>query len=198
MIVIGLCGQSGAGKTTALGVLLSIGAVVCDCDAVSRLVMSRGTECTNEVVSTFGEDICREGEIDRKALGRIVFFDEKKLAVLTEITHRYIKKEVFRLMELSRERGDRLFVIDAPLLFESGLDTHCDITLAIVADREKRLERIIKRDGIDRELGEKRIGAQISQEELYRLADEVIVNDGSVEQFKDDVMDFAERRGLVK
>ena len=94
MTVLGLCGQSGAGKTTALKALVALGAEVCDCDAVSRLVMSRGTDCTAEVVESFGDGVLRDdGEIDRKALGKIVFFDREKLERLTEITHRYIKAE---------------------------------------------------------------------------------------------------------
>ena len=198
MTVLGLCGQSGAGKTTALKVLMSFGAVVCDCDAVSRQVMCRGTDCTREVINVFGEEICRDGEIDRRALGRIVFFDTEKLEILTEITHRYIKAEVYRRLEEARASGVEVFVIDAPLLFESGLDADCDITLAVVADREIRLARIMARDGIDRELAEKRIDSQLNEEELYRRADEVIVNNGTLEQLTDAVCDFAERRRLKK
>lgn len=198
MTVLGLCGQSGAGKTTALGVLLSLGAVVCDCDRVSREVMCRGTECTAEVISTFGEGISRDGEIDRKELGRIVFSDNEKLDALTEITHRYIKAEVYRRLHEAKEQGVELFVIDAPLLFESGLDADCDLTLAVTADREKRLCRIMARDGIDRELAERRIASQIDEDELKRLADEVIANNGTVEELEKAVTAFAERRGLIK
>ena len=198
MTVIGLCGQSGAGKTTALGTLLSLGAVVCDCDKVSREVMCRGTECTAEVIKAFGEGISTDGEIDRKALGRIVFSDKEKLDVLTEITHRYIKAEVYRRLHEAKEQGVELFVIDAPLLFESGIDADCDLTLAITADQEKRICRIMKRDGIDREVAMGRIASQIDENELKRLADEVIANNGTVEELEKAVIAFAERRGLIK
>lgn len=197
MTVLGLCGQSGAGKTTALEALVSLGAVVCDCDAVSRLVMSRGTDCTAEVAESFGNGVLRDGEIDRKALGRIVFFDKEKLERLTEITHRYIKAEVRERIREAEAVGERLFVVDAPLLFESGLDRDCHLTLAIVADREKRLERIMARDGIDRELAEKRLDSQLGEDQLYRLCDEVIVNEGTVEELAKAVIAFAERRGLL-
>ncbi|MBR6632850.1 MAG: dephospho-CoA kinase [Clostridia bacterium] len=198
MTVLGLCGQSGAGKTTALETLVSLGAVVCDCDVVSRLVMSRGTDCTAEVVESFGNEILRDdGEIDRKALGKIVFFDREKLERLTEITHRYIKAEVRERIRKAEAEGEGLFVVDAPLLFESGLDKDCHVTLAIVSDREKRLERIMARDGIDRELAEKRLASQIDEDELYRLSDEVIVNDGTVEELAKAIKAFAERRGLL-
>ena len=197
MTVLGLCGQSGAGKTTVLDTLMRLGAEVCDCDKVSREIMSRGTPCTNEVISVFGEGICSCGEIDRKSLGKIVFFDKDKLETLTEITHRYIKAEVRERIDNFRKKGKGLFVLDAPLLFESGLDIDCDLTLVIIAEREKRIERIMKRDEIDKALAEKRIDSQLSEEKLKELADEVITNNGTKKELAEAVEDFAERRGLL-
>lgn len=198
MTVLGLCGQSGAGKTTALDTLMKLGAEVCDCDKISRQIMSCGTPCTAEVIRVFGDGICKNGEIDRRALGKIVFADREKLDILTEITHRYIKAEVRERIDEFRSRGKGLFVLDAPLLFESGLDMDCDLTLAITADREKRVERIIGRDGIDRETAENRIASQLSEEELRCLSDEVITNNETKKELAEAVEAFAERRGLLK
>ena len=199
MKIIGLSGQSGAGKTTALKVLGKSGAVICDCDEVSREVMKKDTPCTRELIEVFGKEIASEdGEIYRKKLGEIVFFDKAKLEVLTEITHRYIKKRIFSLIEEAKEKGSEVFIIDAPLLFESELDKICDVTLAILAPAEKRIERIITRDAISRELAQKRISAQLPEEELTRLATEVIVNDKTVEDLEKAVVDFARRRGIIK
>jgi len=198
MIVLGLCGQSGAGKTTALDTLARLGAEICDCDKVSREVMTFGTPCTREVISAFGESICSCGEIDRRALGKIVFSDKDKLEILTEITHRYIKAEVKARIERFKAKGKGLFVLDAPLLFESGLDRDCDLTLVITADREKRIERIMKRDGIDREIAENRIASQLDEEKLISLADEVITNNETEKELAEAVEAFAERRGLLK
>ena len=198
MTVLGLCGQSGAGKTTALDTLMKLGAQVCDCDKVSRQIMSRGTPCAAEVIGVFGEDICSDGEIDRRALGKIVFANKEKLDILTEITHRYIKAEVRERIEEFRRQGRGLFVLDAPLLFESGLDCDCDLTLAITADRDKRIERITERDGIDIETAENRIASQLSEEELKQLSDEVIANNGTKKELAEAVEAFAERRGLLK
>lgn len=197
MKIIGLCGQSGAGKTTALDTLSSLGVAICDCDKVSREVMTKGSPCTRELISVFGERIASlDGEINRRALAEIVFFDKTSLERLTEITHRYIKARVFELIDEKRESGEKAFVIDAPLLFESGLDKICDVTLVITAPLEKRVERIMARDGISRELAEKRLSSQLPEEELTRLADEVIVNDKSLNELAESVLDFAERRGI--
>lgn len=199
MKIIGLSGQSGAGKTTALEELERLGATVCDCDLVSREVMEKGSPCSRELISLFGDGIASpDGEIYRRKLGEIVFFDKKKLEQLTEITHRYIKQRIFSLIDEARERGDLLFVIDAPLLFESGLDGICDVTLAVTAPYETRIARITERDGITRELAEKRLEAQLSEEELRLLADEVIENSRSVDDLKKAVRDFAERKGIIK
>ena len=89
-------------------------------------------------------------------------------------------------------------MLDAPLLFESGLDRDCDLTLVITADREKRIERIMKRDGIDREIAENRIASQLDEEKLISLADEVITNNQTEKELAEAVEAFAERRGLLK
>lgn len=199
MKIIGLSGQSGAGKTTVLETFSELDFEVLDCDKVSRIVMEKGTPCTRELISAFGRDIAsEEGEIYRKKLAEKVFFNKDLLEKLTEITHRYIKEYIFEKVEEARVRGEKVFVIDAPLLFESGLDKICDVTLAVTADRERRILRITERDRITRELAEKRIDAQLSEDELKRLCDEVIENNKTKEDLKKAVVDFAGRRGLVE
>ncbi|MBQ5746706.1 MAG: dephospho-CoA kinase [Clostridia bacterium] len=197
MKIIGLSGQSGAGKTTVLETFSELGFVVLDCDKVSRIVMEKGMPCTVELISTFGREIAsEEGEIYRKKLAEKVFFNKDLLEKLTEITHRYIKAYIFEKIEEARSRGEKVFVIDAPLLFESGLDKICHVTLAVTADRETRISRITERDRISRELAEKRIDAQISEEELKKLAQETIENNKTKDDLKKAVLNFAERIGL--
>ncbi len=199
MKIIGLSGQSGSGKTTVLETFSELGFEVLDCDKVSRIVMERGTPCTAELISVFGREIASEdGEIYRKKLAEKVFFNKALLEKLTEITHRYIKSYIFEKIDEAKVKGERVFVIDAPLLFESGLDKICDVTLAVTADRETRISRITERDRIARELAERRIDAQISEDELKRLCDEVIENNKTKEDLKKAVLDFAERRGLAE
>lgn len=198
MKIVGLSGQSGAGKTTVLGVFLEKGCTVCDCDLVSREVMAEGTECTKEIVSAFGNGILSENRVDRKKLGEIVFSDKEKLKTLTEISHRYIKKRIFEMIEDAKKKGENVFVIDAPLLFESGLDKICNLTVAVTAPEQDRIERIVLRDGISTELAKKRIASQISEEKLKELSDCVIVNDKSLEELKKETLDLIQRKGIVK
>ena len=199
MIIIGLSGQSGAGKTTALEIFEEKGFEVLDCDKVSRHVMKKDTPCTKELIFVFGEEILFEdGEINRKKLGEIVFFDKEKLAILTEITHRYIKEEIYKEIEKAKRENKKVFVLDAPLLFESGLDKICDITLGIVASKEKRIDRIVERDGITREIAEKRIESQLDEEKLKKLTHVTIENNLSIEEFEKAIYTFIESKGLEK
>jgi dephospho-CoA kinase len=197
MFILGLCGQSGAGKTTALQVFSEKGFTVCDSDKVSREVMKKGHPCYREVISVFGGGILSEdGEIDRRALGEIVFNDKELLAILTEITHRHIKNDIYKRISESSDRGDEKFVIDAPLLFESGLDKICDLTLAITAPDSLRIERTVIRDSITPDLAEKRMKNQMSTDTLKKLSDAVIENSSAIEEFREKILTFIEKRGL--
>ena len=111
---------------------------------------------------------------------------------------RIVEQNIFEKIDSAKECGERVFVIDAPLLFESGLDKICDLTLAVVSDKESRILRIIERDKITRELAEKRIEAQLSESELRERSDDVIENNATVEALKKAVIDYALKRGLVK
>lgn len=199
MTILGLCGGSGAGKTTALEIFAEYGAVICDCDKVSRDVMKKDTPCYRDVVSFFGGEILRDdGEIDRALLGRIVFSDGLKREKLSEITHFYIKEEIFSFLRRAEAEGAGLFVIDAPLLFESGLDRICHVTLAVVAPTDDRIRRIIERDKLDRALAEKRLSSQISDDELCEMAEYTVENNGTKEEFQEKIRVFIESRGLAK
>ena len=191
MIIIGLCGQSGAGKTTALDVFSSLGTAVVDCDAIARLVTQKGNECLDELSGYFGKEILdSDGNLIRQKLADIAFSEERYLEKLNEITHRHILREVFALVDKCRSQGLWATVIDAPVLFESGLDKDCDTTLAICAEREKRIERIILRDGISRERAEARIARQLSEKELEELCDFVIYNNGSEAELVSKITDY--------
>ena len=196
MKIIGLCGQSGAGKTTALEVFEKSGFAAIDCDEVSRFVTSPDSPCIKSLAERFGDSILNPDKtLKRQALADVVFSDAESLADLNKITHKYILEEVFRRLDVFREKGFKVAVVDAPVLFESGLDRHCDTTLAVCADLETRLERIISRDGIDRARAEARVSRQLSDTELSRLADRVIYNNSDADSFRLEVLKYVKEIG---
>ncbi|MCC8015007.1 MAG: dephospho-CoA kinase, partial [Eubacterium sp.] len=175
MIVLGITGGSGTGKTTAADVLKKEGAYIIDCDKLAREVVEKGTDGYREVVAFFGSEILAEnGSLNRKALGDIVFNDKAKLKRLEEITHSAIKAEVLKRLEAAKNKGVDLVVIDAPLLIEAGLNALTDKIWLFTADFDVRLERISKRDGISLKSAESRFLSQTPAEKLMKFADEVI------------------------
>lgn len=179
MIVIGLCGGSGAGKTTASEAMRQMGAAIIDTDKVYRELCVAGTECIRELTSAFGEDILTDsGELCRPKLANIVFGNEQALVNLNSITHKYIREETVRRIDEYRMIGYMATVVDAPLLFESGFDSLCDTTIGVVTDTETRIERIVKRDFITRDKAEKRINSQLSDEILRRRCEYILENNG--------------------
>ena len=177
MLKIGLAGGSGSGKGTVSSLLSQAGIPSFDCDAVYHDLISRDGPLTREIVSAFGENVrSKDGGIDRRALADVVFHDKDKLAELNRITHKEILAVLAEWEKRAEQQGITAILVDAPLLFESGLDRECDMTLAVIAPTELRIERIVSRDGISRKEAEDRIAAQLSDKELSRRADVVISN----------------------
>ena len=181
MVTVGLAGGSGSGKGYLCARLALHGIPSFDCDAVYHAMISSDSAVTRELVSVFGEGIrSPEGGIDRTALRAIVFTDgaEDARLRLNEITHRHIREACLRWIDGMRSEGKEAAVVDAPLLFESGFDRLCDLTVAVTAPIELRVRRILSRDGIGEDAARRRIAAQISDSELSARADLVIENDG--------------------
>lgn len=180
MKIIGLTGQSGAGKGTAAKILEKNGIPHIDCDEIYHSMLTAGGECTSELAKHFGSEILApDGSVDRKKLGSVVFSGEgheKRLAELNEITHSIVLKKCRRLIEEYKGQGKFAVAVDAPTLFESGFDKECDIILSVLAHHELRLERIINRDGISREKALERFSAQKSEDFFRNNSDYVIEN----------------------
>lgn len=187
MKVIGICGGSGSGKTEALKILSGAGIPVLNSDSVSREVMSAGTECTRELCKAFGDDILgADGAPDRKKLFRLTFTDSEKYAVLCEITHTHILARIDDW--LGSLSGFAVAVIEAPLLFESGLDSRCDAVIMITSPAEQRINRLCARDNISPEDVRLRLSRQASEKETAERCDMVIVNDGGLEEFREKLL----------
>lgn len=185
MKIIGITGGSGAGKTTVCAELKKCGAVIVDADKISKEVTKKDSPALGEIEKTFGEQyILPSGELDRKSLGKMVFSDDSKLELLNKITHKYI---YLKMEQEIKDARSNVVVLDVPLLFGTDFPFQCDLTVAVVADREERIRRIVARDGITRELAEARIKNQMSDDEYRELADICFENDGGIQK----IMAFA-------
>lgn len=179
MKIIGITGGSGAGKSTVCAELKKRGALIIDADKISREVSARGGAAFDEIVGAFGEEILSGGEIDRKRLGGIVFADREKLDTLNKITHKHIFAEMKRQLSGCRAA---VAVLDVPLLFQDDFPIKCDLTVAVTAPHDVRIERIMRRDGIDRGAAEARLKNQISDAQYAELADMCFENNGTEER----------------
>ncbi len=178
---IGLTGSIAAGKSTVSKRLQELGAYVIDADAVSRELSEKGSPVLHEIQSAFGDGvIAPDGALDRALLSRIVFADEAQRKKLEAILHPAIKRRM-REMEDAQAGAERV-VYDVPLLFESGMDAQMDEIWVVDAPRETRIRRLEERNGLDREQAERRIRAQMPDEEKRRRADVLIENDGTIEE----------------
>ena len=159
MFIIGITGGSGGGKTSALRALQSLGALTLDCDAIYHDLLANNMELKSELESHFS-GVLRDGAIDRKRLGEIVFSDPNALKELNSTTHKYVGKEIARRISQGEDQGLNVVAIDAIALIESGRSKKCDVVVAVTAPRDIRISRIMARDGISREQAEMRINAQ--------------------------------------
>ena len=177
MLVIGLTGPTGAGKSVVGAIFAAHGIPIIDADAVYHQLLIPPSACLNELVYTFGHQILTPGgTLDRRALGNIVFSDEAQLRQLNIITHRYVMTSIKAKLEQLRRDGVRAAVLDAPQLFEAEADKLCNVIVSVLAEKEIRLERIMARDGIDREAATRRILAQKSDEFFRKHSSYVIEN----------------------
>ena len=161
-IVIGLTGPTGAGKSTVAQAMLERGCALVDCDRVAREVTDSCEPCLRELSQEFGDDILRDGRLDRRLLASRAFSSPEKSLRLNEITHPWICRKSVEKIESFRQAGVPAVLLDAPLLFEARMEGICDFVVAVTAPARVRLERILARDGISRELALSRIRAQHS------------------------------------
>lgn len=195
MRVVGLTGPIGSGKSTVTKFFEEKGALVIDADLIAQEVTGPDTPAWKEIVEHFGEAILEfDRKINRRELGRVAFADPEELAFLNRVIHPQVIAEIEeRLREIESEFGDgKVVIMDVPLLFEVGLNKLSDITVVVTADRDVRLDRLLKR-GISRDEAEDRIESQRNKENLDKSADVVITNNGTVAELKEKVEDLWKR-----
>ncbi len=191
MLVIGLCGGSGSGKSTAADIFTHYNILPINADLIYRELTSKKTDCLIELVNEFGESILDEnGVLDRKSLGAIVYRDEKKLKRLNSITHFHILASIRAIINDVKSKGYFAVLVDAPLLFESGFDKECDFTIAVIADEKTRVDRIVSRDKISESDAIRRISYQLSNSYLQKNCDYVIYNNSTLDALVKNVNDI--------
>lgn len=190
MIVLGLAGGSGSGKTTVSSLFAKHGIIPVNTDEIYHDLTSSQTMCLSSIVEEFGHTVLnKSGTLDRKALGAIVFSDPEKLGRLNTISHYYVLCAVRDIISDAQARGYFGVIVDAPLLFESGFDRECDAIVAVVASKEKRVERITARDGISAADANRRIANQLPDEFLSSKADYIITNNSTTKELAKQVED---------
>jgi dephospho-CoA kinase len=181
MLLVGLTGGLGAGKSTVARLLAERGAVVVDADELARRALEPGTPGFEQVCDLFGRDILDpEGSIDRRELAARVFADEGKRRALESITH----PEVFRLLAetLEAHRGTNAVVVfDAPLIIETGFHEAVDVLVVVTAPEEAQVERAVRERGMSEGDARARIAAQVGEARRQELADLTIRNDGDLD-----------------
>ena len=179
MKIIGLTGPTGAGKSSLKTVAENLGYKVIDCDITARKAVEKGTKGLMALVNTFGEDILfSDGSLNRKALAQKAFSTPQNTELLNKILLPFITELVLKECE-----GDKV-LLDAPTLFESGLNEKCTATVGVLADRETRIERIKNRDNLSEDEALTRINAGKTDEFYKQNADFVIYNNGETEEFQ--------------
>ncbi len=201
---LALTGGTGAGKGCVAAILREYGVPVLDTDAVSRIVYEVGQPCLAALIEAFGCDILHtDGSLDRAVLAQHVFGEPdeavrtQKLDTLNRIAHKYILAYCRDWLQTQRTAGYKAACIDAPQLFESGFDRECDYIIAVTAEKETRIARIIARDGLTREKALERIRAQHDDAFFMASCHTVLTNNGTSDALRPQVEAVLRARGLL-
>ena len=192
-MIIGITGGTGCGKTTLLNAIQAQGGLVLDCDAIYHELLSSDASLLSAIESRF-PGVVEQGALNRKKLGSIVFSDEKALLDLNKITHTAVKAEVLRRLACP----PALAAIDAIGLFEGELAELCDVTVAVTAPTEERVQRLMKRDGISESYARSRIAAQHDENWFRQRCGYVLENSGNLDAFATKCLAFLQSLGIMK
>jgi dephospho-CoA kinase len=179
MRVIGLTGGIGCGKSLAAQYFAELGALVIDADQLARAAIERGSDGFDEVVALFGDSVLKDGNIDRRALGELIFKDPKAKAQLENIIHPFVRKEFEGAV--ATLKGDQVLVYEIPLLVETKAHERFDVVITVESEMENRIARLRGRGMHISEI-EGRIAAQATREQRIEVADFLIENDGSEDE----------------
>lgn len=186
MIILGLTGSFGTGKTFVASIFKALGAKIIDADKIARKAIKKGSTTYKRIVDAFGDDILDEGRnINRRRLAGIVFDNKNNLNRLNEIVHPEVIREIKERIEGARSKD--IVIIDAPLLIEANLANVVDKLIVVKSSMSNQIDRCMSKFGISEEDILKRINSQIPLERKARMADFVIDNDGTKAETKKQV-----------
>lgn len=192
-MILGITGGTGCGKTTLLNCIAQLGGVILDCDAIYHELLKTDPALLSAIEARFPGTV-ENGVLQRKKLGNLVFSDENALNDLNRITHGAVKAEVVRRLA----EKPKLAAIDAIALFEGGLAELCDVTVAVTAPEEARIQRLMARDGIDRDYAKRRIDAQKNADWFRQNCDYCLENNGTQAQFRTDCLAFLRKLAIIE
>lgn len=182
IVVIGLTGQSGAGKTTVCQVFEQNGFTVINADMIARNIMYIDSPCLKEITERFGEEILNpDRSLNRQKMADIAFSDKEILYQYNALCYPYITYEILTMIKAYAEKDIRFILLDAPTLFESRADDFCNLIISVVSSEQSRLSRIIQRDNIPEEKILQRFSAQHSERFFVAHSDFVIKNNKTVD-----------------
>lgn len=182
---LGVTGGIGSGKTTVCRFFEDLGARVFYADVEAKKLMEDDPDARAAIIAAFGEEsYTADGRLDRAYLARQIFSDEEQVARINAIVHPRVFAAFRRARQQAERDGIHLLVHEAALIFESGGDKHLDAVAVVDAPQEKRINRVVARDGVTREQVRARMGHQLPAEELRRRADYIIENTGSLETLR--------------
>ncbi|UOE93408.1 dephospho-CoA kinase [Alkalihalobacillus sp. LMS39] len=197
-MIIGLTGGIASGKSTVTTMLKQHNIPVIDADMIAREVVMPGQDAYHQIIDHFGESVLlADNTINRKQLGQIIFNDEKERAVLNSIVHPAVRKTMIeRKTELLKE-GVKHIAYDIPLLFESKLTHMVDKVILVYVDEDVQLTRLVSRDNCSEKEAISRIQSQMPLKEKIALADEVIYNNGAIEQTKQQLIQILTKWNII-
>jgi len=182
MLKIGVTGSAGSGKSLVCEGFRRIGLVTLDCDEIARQVVVPGQAAYNQVVKAFGPKIVApDRTLDRPALRRMIVTTKGSREKLESILHPVIISETVRLMDEAVHSKQKSCAVEVPLLFELGMESLFDVVVVVTAADSALVDRISRRDGVDRESAQKLLAIQMPQSEKVQKADYVIENRGETE-----------------
>lgn len=182
-IIVGLTGGIASGKSTVSNMLKEKGITVIDADVEARLAVDIGEPAYNEIVNYFGQEVLLEdGSINRPKLGELIFNDLEKRTKLNSIVHPAVRARMDEKRIRAIENGEKIVIMDIPLLFESKLKSTVEKTLLVYVDEETQLKRLMERNNFTEEEARSRILSQMPLKDKVSLSDAVIDNNGSIEE----------------